>query len=357
MITARLLAGVFGLATTGLVVAAVGPATVMSTGGASEVSVSLSDSRAGTAGVTYSWQWTHESPATIRCVSVKFDAASDGSGGMPAGMDLGSATLSAYDATWTTDATNAASGVVVFSSVAGVSRASGTSTLLVQNVTNPAASGTHFMSLTTTDAPASGGSCGGTTVDEQHTVAFATTAGQLTTIAVDPSLSLVVNGAQEGTVCNGVTANRISSSNTVNLGHLSSNSERATGVQTLTVVTNAGGGYSVFVSSTGPLRANSGSGRTYADVAGTHAAPVAWPASGTEAFGYTVGDVTEKELTQFASGGFAALSQSPALVMHNVTAPPPTGDTDCIAYQVAKAGDTPVDSYTTTVLYGVSARF
>ncbi len=358
MMTARLLVGLFGVATTGLVAAAVAPSAMTGTGGGpTEISVTLSDSRGGASGVTYGWNWTNAEGATIRCVSLEFDASADGSGGMPGGMDLTSSALSAYGGTWALDATKAGSGVVTFSTPDGVLRAPGSSTLHLSGVTNPAGAGSHFLSVTTTDTPASGGICGGAAVDSPRTAAFATTSGQLTTLAVDPSLSLIVNGAPGGTECNGVTSDRPTTSNTVEFGRLSAGAELTTGVQTLTVVTNAGGGYSVHVHSTGPLRGEADSNRTFADVAGTHAAPVQWPGTGTEAFGYTVGDVTEPALTQFSPSGFAALSGSAALVMHNSATPPASGDTDCVAYQMSKAGDTPADSYSTTVLYGVSARF
>lgn len=324
---------------------------------ATNVSVVLSDSRPSITNVNHEWTWTNSAAATIACVSVEFDLAADGTGGMPAGMSLTGATFSGYGGAWTLDATSAGSGIAVFNATTAVSRATGTTSFTVGGVTNATAAGTKFMSVTTYSTAGAGttGTCGGSVVDAATVAAFAVVDGQAVTVAVDPSLTFTVGNTATGTVCNGVTSNRATTTNAINLGRLQTISQRATGVQNLTVVTNASGGYNVYASYTGQLAGVNNGARLFANVSGTHAAPAAYPADGTEAFGYTVGDTTD--LTGFASSAFAALETTNRTVMTASSVPGTSGDTNCIAFQASMAGNTPADSYTTTVRYSAAPRF
>ena len=102
------------------------------------------------------------------------------------------------------------------------------------------------------------------------------------------------------------------------------------------------------------------SGHTFANMGGTNASPAAWPANGTEAFGYT----TESSSLSGTAGWFhsnkwAALTATTGQeIMRNTTIPGANGDTNCIAYEGSVAPNTPADAaYSTTVLYSAVPLF
>ncbi len=309
--------------------------------------------------MNYDFSWTNPSTANVQCIEVAFSLNADGTGGLPTGMGLAAATLNAYGQTsWTRN--NVTGGQVVFTDATIRNAAAGANTLVVGGLTNPSGVGTYYMSVATFDsATVTTGECSGTVRDAAHYTAFAITDGQAVTLAIDPTLTFTVGGTASGTVCNGVTSNNVTTSTTVPLGRLASISARAKGVQDLTVVTNAAGGYIVSASYTGQLTGTPARGsHAFANVAGTHASPILLGAAndGTEAFGYTVNDT---DLSQFQTGGtkFAALATANAAVMTKSSVSGSTGDINCIAFQAGMAGNTPADAFTTTVRYNAAARF
>lgn len=156
--------------------------------------------------------------------------------------------------------------------------------------------------------------------------------------------------------CNGAAQNGIASATDVSLGSVSAASNRVA-AQDLTVTTNAAGGYTIYARYSNPLTGPGG--QTLADVSGTHASPVSFPAAGTAAFGYTTSESALGSGTadRFTNGGpkWAAFTASNAEVSR-ATAPADT-DTVCLAYQAGISPTIPAGTYSTTIIYTAVASF
>jgi alpha-tubulin suppressor-like RCC1 family protein len=185
-----------------------------------------------------------------------------------------------------------------------------------------------------------------------------TTADTVVSLSMDPILTFTVSAVTGALSCGDATTTVASGTNTVNLGHMSSTAAHPIGGQSLNVATNAASGYTVSVSYSAAMSGAS-SGHPFANVGGTNASPVAWPANGTEAFGYTTESSSLSGTSaRFHSNKWASLTTSGQEIMRNTTTPGVAGDTNCIAFQASEAANTPADAaYTTTVLYSVLPLF
>jgi alpha-tubulin suppressor-like RCC1 family protein len=177
-------------------------------------------------------------------------------------------------------------------------------------------------------------------------------------LSMDPILTFTVSAVTGALSCGDATTTVASATNTVNLGHMSSTTAHPIGGQSLNVATNAANGYTVSVSYSAAMSGAS-SGHPFANVGGTNASPTAWPANGTEAFGYTTESSSLSGTAgRFHSNKWASLTASGQEIMRNTTTPGAAGDTNCIAFQASEAANTPADAaYTTTVLYSVAPLF
>jgi sugar lactone lactonase YvrE len=173
-------------------------------------------------------------------------------------------------------------------------------------------------------------------------------------VSVEPSF--VVSVAGHAGACNGVAQSAAASSGptTAHLGNITS-SVNAVVAQDLQVVTNAAGGYSLYLRYAGALTAN---GRTLTDLAASNASPGAFPAPGTEAVGYTTSD---SQLTgtadRFTNGGakWAGLSAVNAEVGHANAGF--VDKTICVAFQAGAADATKAGTYTATIVYTAVPTF
>lgn len=222
-------------------------------------------------------------------------------------------------------------------------------TLVMTNITrNPAIAGTYYVRVETF------ANTGCTTPIDSGYGTFVIQSGEATTevgVTVDPSLSFSLAGYNAG-ACNGpaVTATG-SSATSVDLGHPTA-SANAVGGQSVTVSSNANGGYSVFLRSTDRLR--NGSGRAYADHAGSNAAPSAFSAAGVESVGYTTDHALAGSPTRFQSDKWAALSTSDEEVAYMSSSSTTTAH---VCYQVGVASSTPAGRYQATIVYTVVPNF
>jgi len=177
-------------------------------------------------------------------------------------------------------------------------------------------------------------------------------------LSMDPILTFTVSAVTGALSCGDATTTVASGTNTVNLGHMSSTTAHPIGGQSLNVATNAASGYTVSISYSAAMSGAS-SGHPFANVGGTNASPVVWPANNTEAFGYTTESSSLSGTAgRFHSNKWASLTASGQEIMRNTTTPGVAGDTNCIAFQASEAANTPADAaYTTTVLYSVAPLF
>src|SRR5690606_3202855 len=106
--------------------------------------------------------------------------------------------------------------------------------------------------------------------------------------------------------------------NTVDLGRISSNTQHPIGGQSLNITTNAPNGYTVYVSSGTSNMVGQATARNYTNIAAVNSAPIVWPADGTEAFGYHTSDTSLGTGTanRFNGSKFAAVATSNAEVMY-----------------------------------------
>ncbi len=171
---------------------------------------------------------------------------------------------------------------------------------------------------------------------------------------VDPQLTFSVTG--RAGVCNGATPSvgTTSSATAVGFGSVDQTANR-TAAQDLTVSSNAGSGWSVYLRSSGQM---TNGGHSIANIGGTNASPVGFSSPGTEGFGYTTSDLSLGGGTagRFFSGSsrWAALTTSNELVADESA---PTSTTSCVGYSIGVAPTTPAGTYSTVVTYSVVPRF
>ncbi len=210
---------------------------------------------------------------------------------------------------------------------------------------NTATAGNYTSTITTFDNAGTPAAADSATTGAQ---AFTAAAQTLAVVAVlMPELTFTVAG--RGTVCNGQSGTNFqtgSTSSAVPLGSLSS-ATTSGAAQNLSVVTNAGGGFSVYIRTTGttPNALRDASSHAIADVSGTAASPGAAPTAGTAAFGYTSSDVS----TAFTSNTFAKLTNANDTVM--VASAGVTSKSSCVGYQLGVAATTAAGSYSAAVVY------
>jgi alpha-tubulin suppressor-like RCC1 family protein len=170
-------------------------------------------------------------------------------------------------------------------------------------------------------------------------------------VTVLPSLQFAV--AAHSGACNGVAQSSGSSASPVSasLGTVSPILNAVT-AQDLSVTTNAGGGFTVYLQATGGL--SDSQGHVFAEVGGTYSAPVAFPTAGTEAFGFTTSEASlpTGTVNRFTapSAKWAPVTTSSVVVSYSSTIPPST-DVVCVAYQAGQSQATPAGVYSTTIVY------
>jgi hypothetical protein len=169
-------------------------------------------------------------------------------------------------------------------------------------------------------------------------------------VVVEPTLTVAV-GAHAGT-CNGVaqTAGSSATGTTVVIGNVTAGTQ-GFAAQDVNVTANAGSGFSLFVR--GSAANMSGPGGTIANVSGSNAAPVVFPADGNEAFGYTtnatLGSGTTNRFTSPAAR-YAPLTQTNQPVGY---ASGPGSTTTCLGYRFGASATTAAGAYASTIIYTV----
>ncbi len=317
-------------------------------------SLTLSDPRPSTATVSYDFQASGVTTTPIKCISLEFDTAADGSGGKPTGMDVTNAALSASSdyiptpGSWSV-ANNNTTGVSNITFATGETPASAAGrNVILTTVTNGSVADNDFFLIVRTFNNVD---CATTAVDTS-TVGFLFTNGQAVSLSVEGVLSftiagvtgngsLAVNGA---TITNGLAT----TSTTIPFGTVTSSVNKIA-AQDLTVSTNSGQGYTVYTRYTAPPTSGA---NTISDSSGTNAAPVVFSAAGTEAFGYTTEDATlSATADRFTSAGgnkWSAFTTTNAELVFSAT--PISNQTTRVGYQVGIAGATEPGSYVTSVI-------
>lgn len=273
-------------------------------------SLQLSDSRPSATGVSYTLSADNfTGTSNIGCIIADLGTAVSGSGAI-SGMDTSTAAAGTQTVTstgtWTADNTGSANNILKATIDTPVAPQSGSQSFTFTGIKNGSTVDTPFYGVVTTYSDA-----GCTTTVDTVTVQFIYTAGQQVSADVAYSLSFAVAGLASATSVNGASSTVDVSSGNLPFGTMSTGSNTIA-AQSLTVSTNAGNGYTVYINSTGPL---SNGSTTLPDWAtGTNTAPTTFPAAGTEAaFGYTTAD------TSLGTGTANRFSTNKCLDSHAVT--------------------------------------
>jgi alpha-tubulin suppressor-like RCC1 family protein len=166
-------------------------------------------------------------------------------------------------------------------------------------------------------------------------------------ITIDPAFTFTV--ANQASACNG-ESNFVSgagTASTVALGHLAAGSN-VSGGQALSVSSNAGSGFTVYIRGTQASQNLRNAGHNWTDVTGSYASPAVLGAG--ERFGYTYKDSTaSSSVTNPTSANFVALTNATTnAIMGSTTSETGSG---CVSYDAQTSGSTPAGSYTATVIY------
>ncbi len=216
--------------------------------------------------------------------------------------------------------------------------------VVVNGITNSSTADTRFWlrfnTYNNTD-------CASSPVDSAS-VLFILTAGSTLTLTVDQTLSFSINAVPGGQACNGATTTQPSTATTIPFGTVTAATNSVV-CQDLTAATNSTNGYTIYARYTG--QPQNALAQTIANHTGTNAAPTAFPAPGTEAYGYTTNDAT---LGTGAPGRFIPNLWAGMTTSNAEIAFEPAGvnlTTYRIGHEVGVSLTTRPGTYQTTVVY------
>ncbi len=249
-------------------------------------SIGLGDSRPSAINVSYTFTASNVSLSTIRCIKEVYADTASGSN-VPASMSTAAATFDTTNSNfmptpgaWTLS--HPANGTLQLVNATGEVPASAAARKLVfAAMSNGATPDIRYYLRLNTYSDAA---C--TAPVDNATVTFIFTNGSTLSLTVDPTLSFTVNAVASGQLCNGATSTQPSTATTIPFGTVTTAANSIV-CQDLQISTNATNGYTVYARYTS--RPQSGP-NLIADTTGTNTTPAAFPASGTEAYGYTTND-------------------------------------------------------------------
>lgn len=332
-------------------VASVSAATLSST------SLELSDPRPDETAVDYTYSAAGLTTGTnIQCVVLQLNDAADGAGAIPSNITTTTSTFNTgtmLSGTWNVD--NTTNGTLQATSAVGVAP-SASGNVVWGNITNGDTEATTYYGIFTTYTD---GACTGGNEVDTAIVAFVYKAGELVELTIAPTLTFVCAAVAAAQTVNGATTTHASGASGIDFGQDVTASANGISAHDLTATTNAAGGYTVYVRHTGQL--TNGAGDTIDNHTGTNAAPTAFPAAGTEAWGYTTDDAVLEAVAvdRFTSAGgdkWAGFTTSNEEVMYNAAAVP-SSETQRVGHQVGIDATTEAGTYQSTIVYTVVATF
>ncbi|GAC1371257.1 MAG: hypothetical protein NVSMB39_4820 [Candidatus Saccharimonadales bacterium] len=317
----------------------------------SSASVSVADPRPNASASNYTFTGSSVTTGTIKCIKLMFTDTATGST-VPSGMsttgagvtfDTAGSNYMPTPASWAM--AQPVNGTLQITNATGEIPASAVARKVsINGITNASTPDTKyylkFSTYNNTD-------CTSSPVDN-ITVLFILTYGTTLSMNVDPTLTFTVNAVAAGQNCNGATATAASTATTVPFGNITTVSNGVV-CQDLTAATNATGGYTIYARYT--AAPTNSLAQTIASTSGTNAAPAAFSAPGTEAYGYTTTDTTLGTGTpgRFTSNVWAAMTTANAEVAYE-----PSGvnsSTYRIGHQVGVSLTTRPGTYVTTIIY------
>lgn len=315
-------------------------------------SVATSDPAPGAAATTHTFTWNgFQTTTAARCIAVKYSNNADGTG-YPTGLSVGTGAPGGtyLSGSYTRDITNAGTtGQMVFNNASATPQTAGAKDITWSVATEPttAAGQTVYVTVTAYDTAGTGssGNCGGAAL-ESVVAGYTTTPRTTVTAVVDGTLTFTV--APHSGTCNGIGQTGTPSSTTVDLGHLSTTATNFA-AQDLSVTSNAGNGFNVYMKSTATT-ANQvfadSAGHYIADATGTFASPAAIT-PGTAAFGYTALG-TGVALTP---GTYAKVPTSSGNDSVLTGAAGVGSGTGCVGFGATSSATTPAGAYSAQIVY------
>jgi hypothetical protein len=316
-------------------------------------SLSVSDSRPSfNANYTFNGSGvTTGAPGTIKCIKEVYADTSTGTNA-PTGMsttgggvsfDTTNSNYMPTPASWTFN--KAVNGTLTLIDAAGETPASAAARkVVISGITNSSTADTRFWLRFNTYNNID---CATSPVDSAS-VLFILTAGSTLSLTVDQTLSFSINAVAGGQACNGATSTQPSTATTIPFGTVTAAANSVV-CQDLTAATNATNGFTIYVRYTS--QPQNALAQTIANHTGTNTAPTAFPAPGTEAYGYTTNDASLGTGTtnRFISNLWAGMTTSNAEVAFE-----PSGvnlTTYRVGHQVGVSLVTRPGTYQTTVIY------
>lgn len=321
--------------------------------------VTISDSRAGLASVTYDFAFTASASTSIKQWDVQFCTTASETCTTPTGIVTTGATRSSDNVSGTTRTdTFTANGTLTTVVTTPATQSPLAITASYTGITNPTTTNTTYFARITTYSDT-----GTTVIDGTNAVAFAilTTTSIAVTASVDPTLTFTVAAVTSGGTVNGATTNVTSTANTIPLGTLSTGSTKIT-AHDVSVTTNATSGYTVTVKALAdpPLSEQTATAENIDKFTGTNAAPATWssPAGTAKSvnsglFGYTTNDTTltgTADRFTSAGGNKWAGPTTSALEVAYSTVGVASAETTRLGWQAEVNGLQPPGSYTGTVV-------
>ncbi len=331
----------------------------------SQASVTLSDSRPSATGVTYTLTGSSFTSTAIECIQVVFSTTASGQinpsgwSGATGSITTASSSLFSSWSGWslaTSDGSGATLGsknVWQYTNSSGATPTTLTgATFAMANVANSSIADTgYYLQFSTYDNT----NCSSSPVDNA-TTQFINTDGSQLSLNVDDSLSFSVAGVSASTSCDGSTTTATSTGTTLTFGVVSSASN-AMMCQSVSAATNASNGYTVYIRYTGAP--SDGFGHTIQDISGSNALPVAFPAPGNEAYGYTTSSSTLStcggscSANRFTDGStyhdYAAATTTNEEVAYSTTGV--SSISTFVGHQVGISNTTAAGNYSTTIIY------
>lgn len=207
----------------------------------------------------------------------------------------------------------------------------------------------------TITVPVSGGGGGIPESDLDIAIAFRSKGESSTatvSAVVDPSFSFSV--ANRATACNGESGfvGSAGAPTAIALGHLGV-SAIASGGQAVTVSSNAGHGFTVYLRGTQASQNLRSAGHNWTDGGGTYATPAGLGAN--ERFAYTYKDsTTSSSVTNPGNNLFVALDSTNRAFMGSSTS---QAGSACLSFAAQTDGATPAGSYSATIIYTAVPSF
>ncbi len=316
-------------------------------------SLQVSNANPSATGVTYTFTFTvSNTSTTYNHVLITYSTSSDMSGGVPSGLNpgtAGSTTLAGTTAafTWTSPSTK-------LSWSSGAVQTSGSKTITLTNVTNPSTTGVFYAKIAAYSS-ADESALIDSGVVASATVPVVTVSGQQL-----ESLSASVAAKTSGTVCSGTTVLGSTTATAINFGNFTGTTAIAA-AQTLTMGSNATSGISAKVVENQVLTGPS----TIADFGGTTdgSAGTAWVPGTSTGFGMCAkgGDSNHSGTNAYvnfgsASNGTLWMGLTTAKSVANTTGPTASTATD-IEYTVAVPTNLQAGTYTNQLTYNIFPNY